>query len=271
MSDFLAFDLDNQFEATDSEGRVRFAIIRNVHLDYSEDNFTYGFVDLEMLGRGGVQQRIHLSVNCMNKNSGSIQIPEVDSIVLCIFMPYDQAVMISTVARSYGLKDFIVDGILPQVQEGDHIIWSSDPTTRTKGAFGFIRTCSKLIKATLGRILDSTKTPVQINSKDIHAQLEHESGTKISIDEDGNVLINIPSSKQIFVNQDGSSADDDDALVTKKFLTDYYADLITKYNRHTHLETGATTNPPLVVDQASSVSGSMPDTVSTPDIRAKNT
>ena len=258
---------------------VRVAKIINVNLNYdtsSQDQNivanqqSYGTIDLQFLDFPGVQTTVRLPTTQFSKSSGRIDIPEVNMMALCIFMPNSKAVVLSIFSLGDDtqdflfLRDFVSNGILPQLQQGDSVTWSGNK------AFHFVRTCTKKIVQTIGKLLDSTKAPIQINGKDIHYNLEHETGTKFSYDSDGNLIITLAPGQKMYVNKDGSSATDEDAIVTKAFINTVWNNFVsTVFNIHTHVVTTApgTTAVPIPIE--TTVSPAMPDGVSTPDIRVK--
>ena len=164
------------------------------------------------------------------------------------------------------IGDLVRNGILPQMQQGEHAKWTDNRV------FQLIRKCPKVMKSTLGKVLNFALAAIQFDGKDLHGQIEHESGMKVSIDEDGNTIFEIPAGSRVYFNQAESSTTDDNALVTRKFLTAFYNDLVTKYNTHLHpgVTVGAASTL-VTTSTATPVSGSLPDTVSTEEIRAKNT
>jgi len=258
--DNLGNDLDDEYEAKSE--RLRLAVIQDVHLDFDgNDRIKYGTMTLQMVGHGGTQINVHLASNVFNVNSGRLDLPEKGSLAIVTFLPYDQAVAIHIIPQDKFLRDYIVDGTLPQLQEGEHAIWATVEDEPTKGAFWFLRQCPKIIKQTIGKLLDATKSAIQIDNKDIHYQLEHEEGFKVTMDADGNYYFTVPSGSKFYINEAGSSATDDNALVTKKFLSNFY-------QTHTHpvVSVGSPTGPPVLFP-----SPTLPDGVSTPDVRAKNT
>jgi len=255
---------------------TRIGVITGVNLDIEADDpdlnssrVHYATLEITMVDPPGQQTQIRIPTTSFTKTSGRFDIPEPDSFVFCVPLRNGRVVVFHMgsagdidVDRTVG--DLVRNNVLPQMQEGEHHVWTDNKV------FQMVRKCNKVVKSTIGKVLDFTKNAIQFDNKDLHAQLEHESGTKLSLDEDGNVIMELPANIKFFVNQAGSTATDNNALVTKAFLTSFYNDFVTKYLAHTHPETGAVTGPP-TPPGPSIVSPTLPDTVSTPDIRAKNT
>ena len=275
---FIGDDPFEEYKAEMNEG-VRLARIAKVNINinspvkYNTKKSEYGTVDLQFMDFGSQQIQIRIPTFQFGKSSGSLSIPEVGMGALCKFLPNSRAVIISTFSLGdetgkdfIFLKDFVDAGVLPQLQEGEHIFWAGNK------ALHLIRLCTKKITHTVGKLLDAAKNAIQVNGKDIHYAVEHESGLKIYVDENGALIFKVPSGQKIFLNTDGGTAADEDALVTKKFINDKYNDFInTVYNIHTHpylnVTVPAVTSP--TTSQGVIVSPTMPDGVCTPDVRAK--
>lgn len=246
---------------------VRYAVVLEVNDDFIEDpddeeteRVRYGTITLNFLDYPGQQKQI--SITGYEKTSGDLKIPEVGSICMCIFMHNRRALILKLASggdtvgqtKTRTLRDLVKNGSLLPLKQGEQVKWVTD------SAYSYIRQCAKTIVQTIGKVLDNTFQAVQIDSKDIHYQVEHESGSKFSFDEDGNVIVTLAPDTKIYLDTVGSAVTDDDAILTRKFLT---SDSIWAYTQHKHTSgsPGSPTTGPIAPVQA------MPDGVSTPDVR----
>lgn len=257
---------------------VRYAIINAVNddliqnpVDEEIERARYATVDLKFIDYPSMQRQI--SLTGFEKTSGKLDIPEVGSICMCIFMPSRRALIIKMASggdtvgnvKTRTIRDLVKNGTLLPLRQGEHGVWTSN------SAYSYIRQCAKKIVQTIGTLLDGNQQQVKMDDREIHYSVEHESGTKLVIDADGNIILKPGSNSKIFGNILPSIATDDDALVTRKFLIDFFNTFVQKYNAHRHpyvnVSTPSTTSP--TTSSATQVSPTLPDGVSTPNIRVE--
>jgi len=254
---------------------VRYAIIAAVHDDLIQnpqsevdERLRYMTVDLTFIDFPGVQTRV--AITGFEASSGEVTVPQVNSICMCIFLPNRKALLLTQVSggdvgATRTMRDLVKSGVVLPIQRGEQLKWNGS-------TYWYLRSCAKKIVHTIGTVLDATLAKVLLDGKEIHYQVEHESGTKISIDASGNIILSPGSGAKMFEGLVPSGATDENALVTRKFLLDFYNDLVQKFNLHTHPYVNVTTpsTTSVTATLATEVSPSLPDTVSTPDIRAKS-
>lgn len=269
MSDiYLGEDLTGDMKDEINKG-IRYALVIEVNDDLQQspqdeeaERVRYLTVTLQFVDYPSAQKQI--SLTGFEKESGDLKIPEVGSLVMCLMLPSRRALMIAFASggdvtgqqKFRTLRDFVKNGTLLPLQRGEKAQWVDNKV------YSYIRRCTKKVTQTLGTLLDATLAAVQFDSKDVHYQVEHETGTKVLIDADGQLYFMAASGQKVYLNLLASAAVDDDALLTRAFLTK--ADLWAYANhQHSTSSPGAPTGGVIVPIPA------MPDGVSTPDVRAK--
>jgi len=268
MDAYIGEDINDELKDEINKG-IRYAFIASVNDDLQQnpddedaERVRYLSVNLQFIDYPSVQYQV--SLTGFEETSGDLKIPEVNSLVMCLMLPSRRALIIKLASggpvvgetKARTLRDLVKNGTLLPMTRGESAKWVGNKS------YSYIRKCTKMITQTIGTLLDNALAAIQFDSKDVHYQVEHESGTKVLIDADGQLYFMAASGQKVYLNLMASAATDDDALLTRAFLTK--ADLWAWQNhQHSTSSPGAPTGGVIVPVPA------MPDGVSTPDVRAK--
>lgn len=265
---YVGEDLSDELKDEINKG-IRYALIAAVNDDLQQtpededaERVRYLSVNLQFIDYPSIQYQV--SLTGFEETSGDLKIPEVNSLVMCLMLPSRRALIVKLAsggptvgeAKARTLRDLVKNGTLLPMKQGEAVKWVDNKS------YSYVRKCAKKVVQTIGTLLDSALAAVQFDSKDVHYQVEHESGTKVLIDADGQLYFMSASGKKTYLNILASAATDDDALLTRAFLTEV---ALWAYKNHQHSTSspGAPTGGVIVPVPA------MPDGVSTPDVRAK--